>query len=165
MRDTFQHPSAKSSDSWLTPPNLLKLLGKFDLDPCCPNTPMPWRTAKRMVTEAEDGLSVQWSGRVWLNPPYSNALPWIQRMAVNNCGMALVYARSTDTQWGQLALHTCSLAYFLAGRLLFFYPDGSPSTGKWCSSMLLSFGKSDAEVLKQVNMTNQFPGTFMKRVR
>ena len=56
--------------TWLTPPEIIRSLGEFDLDPCVPDS-MPWQTAKRMVTKAEDGLTVDWNGkRVWLNPPY-----------------------------------------------------------------------------------------------
>jgi hypothetical protein len=162
MRDTHSHHSDKSSDTWLTPPDLLHLLGEFDTDPCCPNSRMPWRTAKRMVKEKEDGLSVNWRGRVWLNPPYSNALPWIERMIEHNNGIALVYAKSTDARWGQLALKCASLAYFMAGRLLFFYPDGSESTGKWCSNMLLSFGKNNDKYLWALSASSKYKGVLMK---
>jgi len=41
----------KDGDIWLTPIELIKALGKFDTDPCCPDTPMPWKTAKRMITK------------------------------------------------------------------------------------------------------------------
>jgi hypothetical protein len=49
-----QSPAMKS-ETWLTPPSWLSRLGPFALDPCCPPD-MPWRTAVKMLTEAEDGL-------------------------------------------------------------------------------------------------------------
>lgn len=55
--------------TWLTPPEIIRALGEFDLDPCCPPA-MPWSTAKKMVCRPDDGLAVTWEGRVWLNPPY-----------------------------------------------------------------------------------------------
>ena len=36
-------------DDYLTPPDLIKALGRFDLDPACPPW-MPWETADRMLS-------------------------------------------------------------------------------------------------------------------
>ncbi len=35
--------------TWLTPPEVIRALGRFTLDPCCPPV-MPWRTADKMLT-------------------------------------------------------------------------------------------------------------------
>lgn len=43
--------------TWLTPKWIIDALGPFDMDPCVPDH-MPWSTATRMVTKAEDGLTV-----------------------------------------------------------------------------------------------------------
>ncbi|MDA8287229.1 MAG: DNA N-6-adenine-methyltransferase [Actinomycetota bacterium] len=59
---------------------------------------MPWATATRQYTVEEDGLQQQWSGRVWLNPPYSNAAAWVKRLSRHGIGTALVFAR-TETSW------------------------------------------------------------------
>jgi hypothetical protein len=50
----------------LTPPELIKALGQFDLDPCSPVN-RPWQTALNHYTILEDGLLQRWFGRVWLN--------------------------------------------------------------------------------------------------
>lgn len=73
--------------TWLTPPHIIKDLGQFDLDPCCPPN-MPWRTATQMVCRPDDGLAIDWTGkRVWLNPPYGReALPFLRKMAKNKEG-------------------------------------------------------------------------------
>ena len=67
--------------SWLTPPQIISSLGEFDIDPCCPPN-MPWKTAKRMVCQPENGLEVDWTGkRVWLNPPYGReSVPFLIKM-------------------------------------------------------------------------------------
>lgn len=62
-----QKPNEGATDCWLTPPELLKALGAFDLDPCCPSR-MPWRTAVTMYSPLDNGLMAPWFGRVWLNP-------------------------------------------------------------------------------------------------
>ena len=58
---------AQETHSWLTPLKLIKSLGDFDLDPCAyPGH----RTANELICLPNDGLKMDWFGRVWLNPPY-----------------------------------------------------------------------------------------------
>lgn len=72
MNTTFER-TQNSTDEWYTPKEILEALGPFDLDPCAPLVPL-WNTAAVMYNKNDDGLSKQWSGRVWLNPPYSRPL-------------------------------------------------------------------------------------------
>jgi hypothetical protein len=53
-----------NNDVWLTPPYIIESLGGFDLDPCSP-IDRPWPTAKSHYTIIDDGLTKDWSGRVW----------------------------------------------------------------------------------------------------
>lgn len=48
-----------------------ELMGSIDTDPATCNAPQKWIKAKTIYTEKEDGLSKEWYGNVWLNPPYS----------------------------------------------------------------------------------------------
>ena len=146
-----------STNEWLTPPELIKSLGKFDLDPCCPNK-MPWKTAKKMICRPKDGLIEKWQGRVWCNPPYSSILQWAEKMAEHGNGILLTPGKSTDTKWGQICLHANAVLFF-KGRLLFHYPNGEKSTGKWMSNMLSAFGKDNVEALRECQV--QFPGVLM----
>lgn len=84
------HKYKGGTDVWLTPPSIIKSLGEFDLDPCAPEN-RPWDTAKHHYTEADDGLSKPWFGRVWLNPPYSRDIIglWMERMAEVGNGISL----------------------------------------------------------------------------
>lgn len=45
------------TDEWLTPPEIIRKLGPFDLDPCSP-VKRPWETAKNHYTEENNGLSL-----------------------------------------------------------------------------------------------------------
>jgi phage N-6-adenine-methyltransferase len=157
-----------TTDDWLTPPSLIELLSPFDLDPACADV-MPWQTATLMLTKADGGLSTLWpqGSRVWLNPPYSNILPWAAKLTQhrNNggSGLLLVPAKSTDTVWGQFALHTCDAVMFLAGRLLFWYPDGTESTGKWSPSMICAYGEKEVELLVRLWSTGKLDGIVMRQ--
>lgn len=63
------HQSANmGKDEWLTPPEIIRSLGEFDLDPCSPIN-RPWDTALNHYTIIDNGLKQQWYGRVWCNPP------------------------------------------------------------------------------------------------
>ena len=85
--------------TWLTPKWIVDAIGPFDMDPCVPDH-MPWSTATRMITKAEDGLVVPWEGTVWLNPPYGReSLPFLMKMASHRNGVALLFGR-TDRHQG-----------------------------------------------------------------
>lgn len=59
---------------WHTPPDLFALVesivGRFDLDPCAPDDGGGSVRARVKFTAAEDGLSREWRGKVFVNPPY-----------------------------------------------------------------------------------------------
>lgn len=84
--DKFDPDFNKRNDRWLTPLTLIEKLGAFDLDPAgAPGHP----TATEVWTPENvgDGLSLQWSGRVWLNPPYGREMrAWVERLAQHGNG-------------------------------------------------------------------------------
>jgi hypothetical protein len=151
---------AHTTNDWLTPPELIKVLGPFDLDPCCPPK-MPWKTAKKMIHWPKDGLKEKWHGRVWCNPPYSDVFPWAEKMSKYGNGLLLTPGKSTDTRWGQICLHGNAVLFF-KGRLLFHYLDGRKSYGKWMSNMLTAFGKDNVQSLRECQ--KQFPGVLMMEI-
>jgi hypothetical protein len=115
---------------WLTPPDILKRLGKFDLDPCCPEN-MPWRTATTMfIKNQNDGLKSKWHGRVWLNPPYgSETGKWMARMAEHGDGIALIFARTETKMFFDHVWPKASGLLFLAGRPHFHHVSGKRAAG------------------------------------
>lgn len=126
--------------TWLTPPWLLEQLGGFDLDPCCP-AHMPWRTAEEMIQQPRDGLSEQWHGRVWLNPPYGKEIEaWMKRMAEHRDGVSLIFAR-TDTRWfQQYVFEAAETLVFLNRRVRFCLPDGTRGGSPAAPSVLAFYG-------------------------
>jgi hypothetical protein len=80
-----------TSDDYYTPSWVFERMGlTFDLDVCAPPDGVPWVPAKRYYTQADDGLASPWFGRIWMNPPYSNSAPWVQRFMEHGHGVALV---------------------------------------------------------------------------
>ena len=154
------HSPNMVSDTWLTPPEIVRGLGPFDLDPCCPPV-MPWSTATRMLTRADNGLLAPWSGRVWLNPPYSRqAAAWLRRLADHGVGTALVFAR-TETDWFVDSVWSrASAVLFLHGRVNFHLANGKRSEhNAGAPSVLAAYGEADAERLAAFT---GWPGTFLR---
>ena len=77
---------------WLTPPELVKKIGTFDLDPCTPiNSPFKHATVNFSILD--DGLSKEWFGRVYLNPPYGKGMElWIEKLKNHGNGICLIFA-------------------------------------------------------------------------
>lgn len=149
--------AAMISDTWLTPPEMIQALGAFDLDPCCPPV-MPWPTAKRMLSKRDNGLEVAWSGRVWLNPPYSReAVLWLRKMAAHGTGTALVFAR-TETSWFfETVWRAATAVLFLEGRIHFHNERGERAKANaGAPSCLVAYGEIDAAILLDSGIAGHF---------
>lgn len=146
-----------SRDEWLTPPRLLKLLGRFDLDPCAPKT-RPWPTARKYFTRAENGLRQVWRGRVWCNPPYgSETILWLKKMAWHGNGIALVFARTETEAFFRWVWPYASAVFFFKGRLHFHNRKGKRAPNNaGAPSVLIAYGKTNARVLAKLPMEGKF---------
>ena len=59
LMNTRFEKSVRSSDEWYTPKEVLKALGRFDLDPCAPVHPL-WPTAEVQADAAHQLLLRQY---------------------------------------------------------------------------------------------------------
>lgn len=136
------------SDTWLTPPEWIKALGPFDLDPCCPPV-MPWPTATRMLTEADNGLATPWAGRVWLNPPFGQqAALWLAKMAEYGNGIGLIPARTETAMFYENVWGRASGICFVKGRPHFHRADGSRAPfNSGAPIALVAYGRANTEAL------------------
>lgn len=148
MGGHHKYPSGVTTE-WLTPPDILKVLGRFDLDPCSP-VKRPWPTAARHLTIKDDGLALPWKGRVWLNPPYDKTLGlWMKKMGRHHNGIALIFARTETSVFHDHVWNRADALFFLRGRLRFFRTDGSQSReSSGGPSVLISYGQNNVEALR-----------------
>jgi len=121
------------SDDWWTPQDIIRRVettfdAPIDLDPCS-NLGRPNVPAKAHFTVEVDGLARGWFGRVFMNPPYGDALPrWIDKLVSSfvdgavDKAIALVPSR-TDTRWFR-SLRPYPRC-FIFGRLKFSKSDNS----------------------------------------
>ncbi len=156
MNTSFEK-SKKSTDEWYTPKEIIYSLGEFDLDPCSGIKPL-FDTAKIMYNKNDDGLSKEWKGRVWLNPPYSRPLieQFVERMAEHNNGIALLFNRFDSKMFQDIVLEKATAMKLLKGRIKFYRPDGTKGESPGCGSVLFSFGEYDAYVLKTCPIEGKF---------
>jgi hypothetical protein len=144
------------SDERLTPPEIIRALGPFDLDPCAPII-RPWDMAKRHLTIEDNGLAQSWEGnRVWFNPPYNRytIAEWMKRISDHGNGIALLFARTETEVFQQYAFATASSMFFLKGRLHFYDVYGNRCETKkgekangGAPSVLIAYGDQNSQAI------------------
>lgn len=123
---------------WYTPANYIEaarhVLGEIDLDPA--SSAIAQRTVKatRYFSVAEDGLTHDWPGRVWLNPPYAQpaianfVAKWADEFAAGRMTESVMLTHNyTDTAWFHRAIGTASRVCFTRGRIAFLDERGRPA--------------------------------------
>jgi hypothetical protein len=148
------HQSAKmKSDEWLTPPSILKALGVFDLDPCAPVN-RPWPMAAHHYTALDDGLSKEWTGRVWLNPPFGReAIKWMRKLKAHGNGIALIPARTETAMFYETVWGHAHGVLFIKGSPHFHYVDGKrASFNSGAPICLVAYGFTNWIALVESNL-------------
>ena len=112
------------------PPEYIKaarrVLRTIDLDPASNEVAQRVVRAGRYFTAEDDGLTREWGGTVWLNPPYSRKLmgrfvsKLVAEVTDKRVTSAILLANShSDTGWFHEADSACSAVCFTYG------PDGT----------------------------------------
>lgn len=136
-------------DEWITPRWILDVLGAFDLDPCAA-VDQPWPTARRMLTIADDGLSAEWGGRIWCNPPFNRyeRPKWMARMAAHNNGILLIPAACETGAFTSFVWGKASGVLMLDRRPHFCTVDGREAkANSGCTICLVAYGKQNLAAL------------------
>ena len=149
---TFSSRTNATRDDWQTPMHIISALGRFDLDPCA-NADHPTRCAARGYTVAENGLSREWEGRVWLNPPYGGVAPakvWLARLAEHGNGVALIPPRVGAQWFHDVVLSNAHAIFFLKGRVSFIDPTmNEPVKGNNADSVLIAYGAENVAAFER----------------
>lgn len=141
---------------WLTPPNLVKKLGEFDLDPCTP-IDAPFYHAKKVYTKKENGLTQNWSGRVYLNPPYGRGMElWLEKLKYHGNGIALIFARTETLCFFNHIWFDADAILFVKGRIKFYHITGKQGGTAGAPSVFIAYGKNNAEILKSSGIEGKF---------
>jgi phage N-6-adenine-methyltransferase len=111
------------------------VMGGIDLDPA--SNPMAQENvqADTYYTVDDDGLTQEWKGRMWMNPPYTaRVINRFIEKAVDgyrngDITQAIVLTNNnTDTSWFHIGAQAAAAICFTAGRINFLKRDGSTSS-------------------------------------
>lgn len=97
------------------------------------------------ITAEEDSLNpdTEWGVSNWVNPPYSNIMPWVERaISQSNNGDVVVMLIPADTsvKWFKLAFENCTECHLISGRLAFINEEtGNPVSGNNKGSVVFVF--------------------------
>jgi len=169
-KDNILHSS--DSNEWYTPARYAdlakKVMGDIDLDPASCIAANQFIQAKRIFDIEDDGFSRNWSGRVWLNPPYgrgedgSNQAAWSKKLIDEykaghvTEGMLLVNAATGNKWFADLwEFPIC----FVDHRIRFISPRGDYSQPTH-SNVIVYLGSNEGRFVELFSEI----GTVAKRV-
>lgn len=145
MSDINVHFSS-NSDEWYTPDNFFNKYNdiyNFNLDTACTK-----ENAKcvNYYTEQDDGLSKDWIGSVWCNPPYSKIANWIKKAYEEHIKhgstiVMLIPARPDTKAWRDYIVNKATI-HFVTGRLKF---GGSKNSAPFPSAVII-YSKQSPEI-------------------
>ena len=94
---------SSQTDNWSTPQHLFDELNAefgFTMDVCANDAN---HKCAQYFTEVEDGLSKEWSGVCWMNPPYGKNIGlWVKKAydsSTKGATVVCLLPARTDTKW------------------------------------------------------------------
>ena len=144
-----QNDVPTTSDDYYTPPWVFESLGlTFDTDPASPVGGIPWIPVRRYYTLIDDGLSQEWLGRVWLNPPFSKPTPWVNRFLDHQNGVILVPL--AKSKWLNDLFDKADCMALLPANMKFTTKRDSPGS-IFLGCALFAIGAENKEALQNGN--------------
>ena len=136
----YMNPS--ETVEWATPKDLFDELNakhKFDVDVAASSSNhlcKEWFGLDHYLDSRRDGLTGQWEGHVWCNPPYGRVIKdWVLKAQQHHDLVVMLLPARTDTKW----FHELVLPYadvqFIKGRLKF----GNSKTAAPLPSMIVTY--------------------------
>lgn len=134
---------SSENEVWETPQDLFNRLNDefhFDIDVCA--TPENAKCSK-FFSPLDDGLSHDWQGVCWMNPPYGKKIgAWMKKaMEAKTTVVCLVPSR-TDTKWWHDYAMKADEIRFIKGRLKF----GNSKNSAPFPSAIIVFGKTNKDL-------------------
>lgn len=146
------------SNEWYTPLDYIsaarQVLGDIDLDPASCQVANEKVKATEYYDVDDDGLTLPWNGRIWLNPPYGDPLPWVEKLTSSfregTVTAALLLVNTANSpQWSRLLWNGPYAVCLLSKRVRFWRPDRADAKGTAQDQMIWYMG-DDPEKFKAV---------------
>lgn len=139
------YEEAGQTDEWYTPRYIFEALGEtFDLDVASP--PGGPRHVPAAAWFDSHGLGRQWTGFVWMNPPFGHQKTkreWLAKFFAHGNGIALVPDR-TSAPWFQEFGAQSDAILWVSPKIKFERPDGT--RGEWPGTGTALFAAGDRAV-------------------
>jgi ParB family chromosome partitioning protein len=163
------HVSNNSGENeWYTPECYIEsarlVMGVIHLDPASSEIANKTVNSNLFYTQEDDGLSKEWFGNIWMNPPYSHPLIFqfisklVQSKGVNQA--IVLVNNGTETQWGQLLLSNSSAVCFHQSRIRFIDKYGNLGQAPLQGQMICYIGSN---VNNFINEFKKYGTTYAKR--
>jgi len=98
-------PPLNPKNEWWTPPAIIEAarasMGGIDLDPASCAEAQETVRADRWIGLPDDGLAHPWSGKVWLNPPWSEPGRWCDYLLSQDVDAAVFLGPLSAANWVQ----------------------------------------------------------------
>lgn len=159
------HQAAKiarsnKTDEYTTPGDILQFareileVKNFDLDPA--TMPDNNTKANKFFTKADDGLTKEWVGKIWINPPFSKNKEFIQKAIDSyHVGRAdkIIYLTRSEyrTTWARMLLDNAEYQVIYNGYTRY----GGMKNAALFSTVLYTFGV-DAEKIREVAAKSKY---------
>ena len=143
-------PEYRPNDEYFTPEWVFKSMEvRFDLDVASPREGVSWIPADSFFTKEDDGLSQEWYGNVWMNPPYSQSKKWVEKFISHSQGIALLPL--AKSKWMTDLWNNCDgILPMLNGFK--FIRDNEPKGSIFLPVALFAFGKDNVDGLNRLNI-------------
>lgn len=111
---------SSQTDLWETPQDFFNKLNEefcFETDVCA----LPENAkCKNFYSPEENGLSQNWGGICWCNPPYGRKIgEWVKKASESKATVVMLLPARTDTKWFHEYIYGKAEIRFIKGRLKF----------------------------------------------
>ena len=126
-------PNNRGNNEWYTLAEYIEAarnaMGSIDTDPASNDIANKIVKAEKYYTLETNGLAHDWTGNVWMNPPYSSDLisKFVEKLKEQraNYNQAIILVNNaTETQWFYEIVKIASAVCFPKSRVKFYMPDG-----------------------------------------
>jgi phage N-6-adenine-methyltransferase len=134
---------SSKKEEWETPIDLFVQLNNefhFDIDVCA----LPENAkCKKYYTPETNGLTAEWKGNCWCNPPYGKKISlWVEKAyneSKKGATVVMLLPSRTDTKWFHTYIYKKAEIRFIKGRLKF----GNAQNAAPFPSMIVIFKKGE----------------------
>ena len=140
-----------ANDEQFTPEWIFDGLGvRFDLDVCSPKDHVTVVPSDKKYTIDDDGLLQNWSGFVWMNPPYSNSTLWIDKFIAHSNGICLT--QISKSKWFQKLWNSSDAMMLLPYNMKFVLPNGKLNP-IYMPTMISGIGDKAVQAINNLSIT------------